>query len=65
MAEFLFRLETVEGEPAEPPTLSAVGLRGMAKRTTFVWYVHGLKVATRTGGYDTSLGARLPSLLGH
>ena len=23
MAEFLFRLETVEGEPAEPPTLSA------------------------------------------
>jgi hypothetical protein len=24
MAEFLFRLETVEGEPAEPPTLSAV-----------------------------------------
>jgi hypothetical protein len=25
-----------------------VGLRGMAKRTTFVWYVHGRKVATRT-----------------
>jgi hypothetical protein len=24
MAEFLFRLETVEGEPAEPPALSAV-----------------------------------------
>ena len=24
MAEFLFRLETVEGKPAEPPTLSAV-----------------------------------------
>ena len=24
MAEFLFRLETVEGEPAEPPTLSAI-----------------------------------------
>ena len=24
MAEFLFRLETVEGEPADPPTLSAV-----------------------------------------
>ena len=23
MAGFLFRLETVEGEPAEPPTLSA------------------------------------------
>jgi hypothetical protein len=23
MARFLFRLETVEGEPAEPPTLSA------------------------------------------
>jgi hypothetical protein len=23
MAELLFRLETVEGEPAEPPTLSA------------------------------------------
>jgi hypothetical protein len=24
MAGFLFRLETVEGEPAEPPTLSVV-----------------------------------------
>jgi len=23
MAEFLFRLETIEGEPADPPTLSA------------------------------------------
>jgi hypothetical protein len=23
MAEFLFRLETIEGEPAEPPILSA------------------------------------------
>jgi hypothetical protein len=23
MAGFLFRLETVEGEPADPPTLSA------------------------------------------
>ena len=23
MARFLFRLETVEGEPAEPPTLNA------------------------------------------
>ena len=25
-----------------------VGLRGMAKRTTFVWYVHGSKVAATT-----------------
>jgi hypothetical protein len=25
-----------------------VGLGGMAKRTTFVWYVHGRKVAART-----------------
>jgi hypothetical protein len=25
-----------------------VGLRGMAKRTTFSWYVHGRRVATRT-----------------
>ena len=24
MAEFLFRLETVEGEPAEPPSFSAI-----------------------------------------
>lgn len=28
MAGFLFRLEMVEGEPAEPPTLSAAGPNG-------------------------------------
>ena len=41
-----------------------VGLRGMAKQTTFVWYVHGRKVATKTARYDTSLGAP-PVRVGH
>ena len=32
MAGFLFRLETVEGEPAEPPTLSAAVRGGTGER---------------------------------
>lgn len=41
---------TVEGYSWNQPASDdvTVGLRGMAKRTTFVWYVRGRKVAART-----------------